>query len=112
MLHAKPTKRRRPLPRRVTSYAATAADHTKVPREFVVRADSDPATILRIADVASFLGISRATLWRWTRTGAFAKPHSFGPNVVGWTLAEVREWIRSRTGAPQAVDTQSPTAAA
>ena len=54
------------------------------------------ASILRVADVVGLLKISRATLWRWQRSGRFPKPVRLGPNSIGWHDSEVRAWLEAR----------------
>ena len=52
--------------------------------------------ILRKPELCSFLGISPATLWRWTRRRAFPSPIQLGPNTVGWLRSEVDAWLSQR----------------
>ena len=40
--------------------------------------------------------LSRTTLWRLSRTGAFPAPYPLSPGRVGWSEAEVRQWLLSR----------------
>ena len=54
------------------------------------------AQILRERDVLNMLGISKVTLWRWRRDGAFPQPIRLGPNSVAWRREAVDEWLASR----------------
>ncbi len=51
--------------------------------------------ILRAAEVAECVGISRVTLWRWEREGRIPPKRIVGPNVVGWLESEIEEWMAS-----------------
>lgn len=56
--------------------------------------------ILRTAEVAAKLGISRAALWRWYKAGHFPAPiilgHGSTRPIHGWTEEAVDEWLASR----------------
>jgi prophage regulatory protein len=41
-------------------------------------------------------GLSRSTLWRLERRGAFPPHRQISTNAVGWLEEEVNAWIRSR----------------
>lgn len=51
--------------------------------------------ILRAAELAERLGISRVSLWRWERERRMPPKRIVGPNVVGWLESEIEEWIAS-----------------
>lgn len=58
--------------------------------------------ILRAAELAECLGISRVTLWRWEREGRIPPKRIVGPNVIGWLESEIDEWMASLpTAAPR-----------
>lgn len=44
-------------------------------------------------------GVSRTTIWRWQRTGAFPKPVALGPNTVVWLESEIDAWVAERRAA-------------
>jgi predicted DNA-binding transcriptional regulator AlpA len=52
--------------------------------------------LLRFPDVRARTGLSRSTVWRLERQGAFPRHRRISANVVAWLEAEVSEWIRSR----------------
>lgn len=54
------------------------------------------AAIYREKDVLALVGVSKATLWRWRRDGAFPNPVQLGPNTVGWHREDVDDWLASR----------------
>lgn len=47
------------------------------------------------ADVEQKLGVSQATIFRWTKNGTFPKGVKFGQKNV-WRVATVEEWIAAR----------------
>lgn len=49
--------------------------------------------ILRVPEVTRKLGISRTTLWRWSRRPGFPVKLELGPQTVGWIEEEIDEWI-------------------
>lgn len=51
---------------------------------------------LRCAEVTNLIGVSRTTLWRLVRAGAFPRPHVLSTNRVGFLVADVDAWIASR----------------
>ena len=51
---------------------------------------------LRIDDVASLTGLSRATVRRLDRAGAFPPGRRLGPGAVRWLASELAQWLRTR----------------
>jgi prophage regulatory protein len=49
--------------------------------------------VLRPREAASFLGISKPTLYRYIRAGHIPAPRRIGPNAVGWTRADLEAWV-------------------
>ncbi len=63
--------------------------------------DADTTTspserLLNEAEVLRRLTISRSTLYRWVRSGAFPAPLQLGPRRVAWSGADFDDWIQSR----------------
>lgn len=61
---------------------------------------------LREADLASrpgkrnplqVLPISRATLWRWVKSGRFPKPIHLSPGVSAWPTETVLNWLHEHS---------------
>ena len=50
--------------------------------------------ILRSREVCEKISISRATLFRWARSGTFPAPRQLGPQAVGWLLSDVEDWMQ------------------
>ena len=55
-----------------------------------------PACILRVDQVMARTALSRTTLWRLERRGAFPTRRQLSPGAVGWIEAEVEAWILGR----------------
>ena len=45
-------------------------------------------------EIAEALGISRMTVWRWTKAGRLPKPRKLGGHTTRWDSLEVMEAIR------------------
>ncbi len=54
--------------------------------------------LLRFPAVRERTGLSRSTIWRLERCGAFPKHRRISANVVAWVEAEVMSWIHSKVG--------------
>jgi len=53
---------------------------------------------LSTSQLAIKLGMSRTTIWRYTRNDPdFPKPFYFGRTTRRWCLADVEAWIESRS---------------
>ena len=52
--------------------------------------------ILRRRQVEQRTGLSRSTLYQYSKDGSFPKPVPLGPRAVGWVETEVRGWIATR----------------
>ncbi len=61
-----------------------------------VSTTSMPERILRAKEVVELTGLSRTTIWRMERAGAFPNRVSLGVGSVGWRLSEVSEWVNNR----------------
>jgi prophage regulatory protein len=42
--------------------------------------------------VAERLAVSRATIWRWVRRGAFPAPLKFSPGITRWNVSDLERW--------------------
>ena len=58
-------------------------------------ADTPRLRVLRAKDLALLLGVSRVTVWRWSR-GLLPKKRQIGPNTVGWLECEIESWLNAR----------------
>ena len=46
--------------------------------------------------LADRLGVSRRTVWRWTKEGRLPKPRKLGDNTTRYDVAEVKAWIEDQ----------------
>lgn len=52
--------------------------------------------LLRTNEVCSRLGIARATLENWVRSGRFPHPVVIGPGVRAWRQDVLKRWLAER----------------
>ena len=52
--------------------------------------------VLRAPEVVSEIGVSKATLYRWVRSGQFPPPIKLGGHSVGWLREEIDAWLAGR----------------
>lgn len=58
---------------------------------------STPDVCLRVRDVARMLGVSVATVWRWSRNRAdFPRPRKLGERTTVWSMSELDAWARNQ----------------
>ena len=55
--------------------------------------ETAPDRLLSRRAVELRAGLSRSTLYRMMRVGAFPEPFRIGPGAVRWSSAEVERWI-------------------
>jgi prophage regulatory protein len=55
-----------------------------------------PLRFLRFTTIRERTGLSRSTIWRLERRGAFPRHRRLSTNAVGWLEHEVDEWVESR----------------
>lgn len=48
--------------------------------------------LIHLAEVKAMTGVSKATIYRWTKTGKFPAPAKID-GIARWSRAEVSEWI-------------------
>lgn len=58
--------------------------------------------IVRLAELADELGISRESIYRWERSGLIPRRRAFGPATAGWLRSDVDAWLESRGGTSEA----------
>jgi prophage regulatory protein len=54
---------------------------------------------MRFTAVHERTGLSRSTIWRLERIGAFPKHHRISSNAVAWVEQDVVDWIRDKASA-------------
>jgi len=58
--------------------------------------------LARVSEVADWLGVSKSTIYNWTKEGIFPQPIIMGGKDAGknsssrWIVAEIDEWLRTR----------------
>jgi len=52
--------------------------------------------ILRVADAVQKTGLSRSTIYRLIEAEDFPEPIRLSKRAIGWTEAQLNEWITSR----------------
>jgi prophage regulatory protein len=60
--------------------------------------------ILRSREVLELEGISRTTLWRRVKAGAYPRPVQITPNTIGWFRSDVARHqaeLRAAAGLPE-----------
>jgi len=56
--------------------------------------------LLRTKEVTTVTGLSRMTIYRLERAGAFPARRKLGRNSVGWLDQDITSWIASRPSGP------------
>jgi predicted DNA-binding transcriptional regulator AlpA len=56
--------------------------------------------LIGIHEVRRRVNLSRTSIWRLERAGAFPSRRKISPKRVAWLLDEVEDWIRGRTAVP------------
>lgn len=49
-------------------------------------------TLVRLADLCEFLGVSRSTIYRWISEGTFPEPVRLGVRMVRWRIEAIVAW--------------------
>jgi len=52
--------------------------------------------LINFAEVCGELSVSRQTIWKWCRQGAFPQPIHIGGRRLAWAREDVEAWLRSR----------------
>lgn len=60
--------------------------------------------IIRPVELAEQLGVSKVTIWRWTKEGILPPPRKLGSRAVGYVHSEVEEWLERRPEALRATE--------
>ena len=51
--------------------------------------------IIRINEMLGLLGISRVTLYRWSKNGTFIKPIIYNNRTIGWAQKDYENWLNN-----------------
>ena len=52
--------------------------------------------VLNVKDVVGMTGLSKVTIWRKEKSGAFPKRINLTPRRVGWIESEIVGWLETR----------------
>ncbi|EJL6719476.1 helix-turn-helix domain-containing protein [Vibrio alginolyticus] len=52
---------------------------------------------IRINELATYLNISKVTVWRWRKEGRLPAACSISPRVVGWKRDTIELWLEEQT---------------
>jgi prophage regulatory protein len=63
--------------------------------------DVDAESYLRLPQVKARTGLSRTTIHRLIKAGAFPPAKSLGVRAVGWPLSAVKDWCANRPDASE-----------
>jgi prophage regulatory protein len=61
--------------------------------------------LLRIKEVAQWLGVSQSTIYKWSAEGRFPAPIKLGAEdqkrvAARWLEEDIQQWIQERKNAP------------
>ncbi|EPW7034001.1 helix-turn-helix transcriptional regulator [Vibrio parahaemolyticus] len=48
---------------------------------------------IRVSDLATYLNISKVTVWRWRKEGRLPAARAISPRVVGWKRETIESWL-------------------
>lgn len=86
---AKPTLSRSPKPAR-PAHIPTDRGMTTYPLP----------TYIRLAQLVSdVVPVSKATIWRWVKSGDFPAPIKLAESTTAWKLSDVLDWLQTRAPA-------------
>ena len=57
-------------------------------------------------ELASRMGVSQNTIWRWARTKRMPAPAQLSPGCTRWRLDQIERWEREKTPGQLAVATE------
>lgn len=55
-----------------------------------------PQRLIRIKEMLKLIGISRATLHRWIKSGSFPQPKEQNGRALGWTETQYSNWLSTQ----------------
>ncbi len=87
--------------RRATRAAEASVDGASLPASCTPQDER----LLRLRDVLTVVGLSRAHVYHLVKNGLFPRPIALGSNCARWVQSEVQAWVADRIG--RARDTDS-----
>jgi excisionase family DNA binding protein len=52
--------------------------------------------MLKVSELAKFLGVSQSTIYRWLEAGKLPQPYELGESAVRWRLSEINQWLEEK----------------
>lgn len=52
--------------------------------------------LLKVSELAKFLGVSQSTIYRWLEADKLPKPFDLGEAAVRWRLSEIEAWLEGQ----------------
>lgn len=52
---------------------------------------------IRINELASHLGVTKVTIWRWRKEGRLPPATAISPRIVGWRCETIEAWLNEQT---------------
>ena len=49
--------------------------------------------LLKVAELAKFLGVAPSTIYRWLECGKLPRPFELGEAAVRWRMSEIEAWL-------------------
>jgi len=49
--------------------------------------------MLKVSELAKFLGVAPSTIYRWLESGKLPKPYERGDAAVRWRMSESEAWL-------------------
>jgi prophage regulatory protein len=49
--------------------------------------------LLKVSELAKFLGVAPSTIYRWLDTGKLPQPYEIGDAAVRWRMSEINQWL-------------------
>ncbi len=49
--------------------------------------------LLRAKQILPFIGISKSTLWEWSKNGLFPQPIKLSSTVTVWKASDIHQWL-------------------
>ncbi|AYO08702.1 AlpA family phage regulatory protein [Vibrio parahaemolyticus] len=51
------------------------------------------SNFIRVSELATYLSISKVTVWRWRKEGRLPAACAISPRVVGWKRETIESWL-------------------
>jgi len=49
--------------------------------------------LLKVSELAKFLGVAPSTIYRWLDNGKLPQPYEIGDAAVRWRMSEINQWL-------------------